>query len=70
MNKKFLIGIVLGINLVVKLNHVKINQIAYLFINFVVTSVHVMLIFKVWSLRGMTNDVIWYFLSQSFSERN
>ena len=68
MNKEFFIRVILCINLVVKLYHVKIDKASNLFVDCVVSSIHVVVVFEVRSLRCVTDDVIWNNFSQGFSK--
>ena len=70
MNEKFLISIIFGVNLVVELNHVKVDQISHLVMDCLVCSMSVVLVLEVRSLGSMCYDVIRKLLSQYFGESN
>ena len=60
MDEELVVGIVLGVDLVVELDHVEINETAYLLVDSDVASVLVVFIFEVGGLGGVAEDVVGY----------
>lgn len=71
MDEELLVSVVLRVNLVVKLQHVEIDLITDLFVNSVVSAVHVVRSLEIRSLRAMGKDHVWSNNSSNcLSERN
>ena len=60
MDEELVVGIVLGVDLVVELDHVEINETAYFLVDSDVASVLVVFIFEVGGLGGVAEDVVGY----------
>lgn len=69
-HEKLLIGIVCVISLVIKLDIVKVNQITDLLIYVNVCAIFVSLRAEIWSLRGVSDDVIGYYGSEPLCKDN
>ena len=60
MDEELVVGIVFGVNLVVELDHVEINETAYFLVDSDVASVLVVFVFEVGGLGGVAEDVVGY----------
>lgn len=68
MDKEFLIRVVLGVDLIVELDHVKIDHVSHFLVYSDVTSILVVFVLEVGSLRSMTEEMIGDFRPDSFGE--
>ena len=59
MDEELLVSVVLRVNLVVELQHVEIDLITHLFVNSVVSAVHVVRSLEIRGLRAMGKDHVW-----------
>ena len=70
MDKQLVEAVVFGFDLVVELNHIEVDHVSYFVVDCLVTSVFVVLVLEIGSLRGMSYYMVGKLSSESSRELN